>query len=67
VCEKAFKGRTLGKVISGTRAIRNDGGELTLKDALLRSLSRLVPFEVFSGFGTPWHDSWTNTQVIKAR
>jgi len=67
ICEKAFKGYTLGKLISGTRAIRDDGKELTFKDALLRSLSRLVPFEVFSGFGKPWHDSWTNTQVIQVR
>ena len=68
ICEKAFKGYTLGKLITGTRAIRDDGGELTFKDALLRSLSRLVPFETFSAFGGyPWHDSWTNTRVIKTR
>ena len=47
ICEKGFKGYTLGKLITGTRAIRNDGGELTFKDAFLRSLCRLVPFEVF--------------------
>ena len=68
ICEKGFKGYTLGKLITGTRAIRNDGGELTFKDAFLRSLCRLIPFEVFSGFGGyPWHDSLTNTMVIKAR
>ena len=68
ICEKAFKGYTLGKLISGTRAIREDGKELTFKDALLRSLSRLVPFEIFSVFGDrPWHDAWTKTMVIKAR
>jgi len=68
ICEAAFKGRTLGKLITGTRAMRMDGQELLLKDALLRSLSRMVPFEVFSGFGTrPWHDSWTKTTVVKAR
>lgn len=68
ICEKAFKGYTLGKLITGTRAIREDGNELTFKDALLRSLSRLVPFEVFSAFGGyPWHDSWTRTRVIKSR
>ena len=68
ICEKAFKGYTLGKLITGTRAIREDGNELTFKDALLRSLSRLVPFEVFSAFGGyPWHDSWTKTRVIKSR
>ena len=68
ICEKGFKGYTLGKLITGTRAIREDGGELTFKDALLRSLSRIVPFEAFSAFGGyPWHDSWTKTRVIKAR
>jgi uncharacterized RDD family membrane protein YckC len=68
ICEKAFKGYTLGKLITGTRAIRMDGQELTLKDALLRSLSRMVPFEAFSGFGDrPWHDNWTKTVVVKAR
>jgi uncharacterized RDD family membrane protein YckC len=68
ICEKAFRGHTLGKLITGTRAIREDGHELTFKDAFLRSLSRLVPFEVLSGFGDrPWHDNWTKTYVIKTR
>lgn len=68
LCEKLFKGYTLGKIITGTRAIRQDGNELTFKDALLRSLSRCVPFEVLSGFSTlTWHDSWTGTMVVKAR
>ena len=68
ICEKLFRGYTLGKLITGTRAIRQDGNELTFKDALLRSLSRCVPFEVFSGFNTlTWHDSWTDTMVIKSR
>jgi uncharacterized RDD family membrane protein YckC len=68
ICEKAFKGYTLGKLITGTRSIRNDGSELTFKDALLRTLSRIVPFEVLSALGRrPWHDSWTNTRVIKSR
>ncbi len=68
-CEKLFKGYTLGKLITGTRAIRTDGSELTGKDAFLRSLSRLVPFEAFSiWFGNGlWHDSWTKTMVVKAR
>lgn len=68
ICEKAFKGYTLGKLITGTRAIRNDGQELTFKDALLRTLSRIVPFEAFSALGgTPWHDTWTKTRVVKSR
>jgi uncharacterized RDD family membrane protein YckC len=68
-CEKVFRGYTLGKLITGTRAVREDGSELTWKDAFLRSLSRLVPFEPFSiwsGDGL-WHDTWTKTTVIKSR
>lgn len=67
IFEGATKGRTLGKLITGTKAVRFDGSPITWKDAFLRSLSRIVPFEPFSGFGTPWHDTWTNTQVIKIR
>jgi len=53
---------------TGSRAVRQGGGELTLKDVLSSSLSRCMPFEVFSGFNTlTWHDSRTDTMVIKAR
>lgn len=67
-CEKLFNGYTLGKLITGTRAVRENGDGLRFKDALLRSLCRVVPFEWFSGFGyRPWHDSWTRTIVVKTR
>ncbi len=68
LCEKLFRGYTLGKLISGTRAIRQDGTPLRTRDAFMRTLVRLVPFEVLSGLGTlPWHDSWTGTRVVQAR
>jgi len=68
LCEKLCRGYTLGKLITGTRAVREDGEELTFKDALLRSFSRLVPFEPFSALNqSPWHDQWTKTMVIKSR
>ena len=69
IAEKAFRGHTLGKLITGTRVIREDGEELTFKDALLRSLCRLVPFEglsIWFGLGL-WHDVWTKTKVIQTR
>jgi uncharacterized RDD family membrane protein YckC len=68
-CEALFRGQTLGKLISGSRAIRDNGEQLRFKDALLRSLCRCVwPFEWFSGFGhRPWHDSLTNTSVVRVR
>lgn len=60
------KGRTLGKMATGTVAVKEDGSNLTFKDAFLRSLCRFIPFEPFSAFGyRPWHDSITKTLVIK--
>lgn len=68
LCEKLFKGKTLGKLITGTRAVRLDGTELNFKDSFLRTLCRIIPFEPFSAFGGhPWHDTLTKTMVIKSR
>ncbi|HEX2627520.1 MAG TPA: RDD family protein, partial [Chitinophagaceae bacterium] len=67
-CEKLFQGYTIGKLLTGTRAVRNDGKELTWKDAIVRSLCRMIPFEVLSGFAyRPWHDSITKTTVVQVR
>jgi uncharacterized RDD family membrane protein YckC len=65
--EAATGGKTLGKLVTGTRAIKDDGSRLTPAKAFLRYLVRLVPFEQFSALGTPsypWHDRWTKTLVI---
>ena len=64
--EGATKGKTIGKYITRTKVARLDGNPLTWRDAFLRSLSRLVPFEPLTGFsGNPWHDKWTDTTVVK--
>jgi uncharacterized RDD family membrane protein YckC len=60
-------GRSIGKILTRTRAMNDDGTPITFKTALLRRLSRMVPFEAFSALGSPsapWHDRWTNTRVI---
>jgi uncharacterized RDD family membrane protein YckC len=65
--EAIFKGKTLGKLITGTRAVNEDGSNLSVKTAFLRGLCRVVPFEAFSALGTPsypWHDKWTKSYVI---
>ena len=68
ICEKLFKGYTIGKAITGTRAVREDGGELKFINALARSICRIIPFEVLSGFAKrPWHDTLTGTMVVKVR
>lgn len=66
IMEAATKGRTLGKLATGTIAITQDGTPFTFKHALLRTLCRFIPFEPFSAFGyMPWHDSVTKTVVVK--
>lgn len=66
--EGFLQGRTLGKLVTGTHAVGIDGQPLTFQQAFYRSLCRIVPFEPFSGLGAaPWHDSWTNTTVLKKK
>ncbi|GGB19600.1 RDD family protein [Puia dinghuensis] len=68
--EFAGRGKTIGKFLTGTRAVNEDGTQITFKTALLRSLVRVVPFEPFSALGNPsypWHDRWTKTYVIDER
>lgn len=70
VVEAAFKGKSLGKLITGTRAVNEDGTDVTAKAAFFRGLSRAVPFNAFSALGNPtypWHDRWTKTYVIDER
>lgn len=65
--EGVFKGRTIGKMITGTKAVNLDGSEITFQTAMLRGFSRAVPFAAFSGFGSPcdpWHDRWNDTVVV---
>ena len=68
IIEGATQGRSVGKMLTGCTAIKEDNTTFTFYDALMRSLSRIVPFEPFSAFGGhPWHDRWTNTKVVKMR
>lgn len=63
--ELGLKGRTIGKFVTGTKAINIDGSEMDAKTILIRSLCRIVPFEPFSAFGGhPWHDTWSKTCVV---
>lgn len=68
VFEGSLKGRTIGKMVTGTRAMRDDGSDLKWKDAILRSLCRFIPFDILSALGGhPWHDTITKTMVVKTR
>ena len=63
-------GRTIGKLITDTQAINDDGNDLTLFRAIIRTMCRFIPFE-FLSFLIPrpegikgWHDSLSRTLVI---
>lgn len=60
-------GRTLGKLITKTKVVMEDGSKPDLKSVAIRSVSRLIPFEAFSFLGSNigWHDSLSNTRVVK--
>lgn len=63
-------GRTLGKLITGTKVIGEDGFKPSFGRAMLRTLCRFIPFEPFSFFGAErrgWHDSIAKTWVVKSR
>ncbi len=67
IVEGFGKGKTIGKYITGTRAVNEDGSKITFSTGFVRGLTRLVPFNALSALGSPtypWHDKWTNTLVI---
>ena len=69
VCE-TLTGRTLGKLVTGTKVVAADGGRLRLLRVLGRTLSRFIPFEAFtfiSGNKPGLHDSLSGTIVVRLR
>ncbi|WP_460220127.1 RDD family protein [Psychroserpens sp. MEBiC05023] len=64
---ETLTGRSIGKYITKTKVVLYDGSKPTFNDILIRSLSRLIPFEAFSFFGDDgkgWHDSISKTYVV---
>ncbi len=62
-------GRTLGKLITGTKVVDEQGNMPQPERILLRSLCRYIPFDAFSflgGDGTGWHDTLSKTRVVEA-
>ena len=67
IVESLFRGRSLGKLITGTKVVNEDGSPISAQTALLRGLCRAVPFNAFSALGAPcfpWHDKWTKCYVV---
>lgn len=63
-------GRTLGKLVTGTRVVNAEGGAPSFTQILGRTFARFIPFEAFSFLGEGgrgWHDSIPDTYVIRCR
>ena len=61
------RGNSVGKLLTGTLAINEDGSTITFAQGMQRGFCRIIPFEPFSAFGDPsypWHDKFTGTYVI---
>jgi uncharacterized RDD family membrane protein YckC len=71
IIEGITKGKSLGKLITGTRAIYEETGiPVSFGQTMLRGFCRIVPFNPFSALGNPsypWHDKWTKTLVVKEK
>jgi len=60
--------KTLGKFVTKTRVVMNDGSKPEFIDILKRSFTRIVPFEAFTFLGENrpigLHDRWSKTIVV---
>ena len=66
--QEGFWGRTLAKLITGTRVVALDGSPPAFLRILERTFVRLVPFEPLSFLSsTGWHDEWSRTKVVYIR
>lgn len=61
-------GKTIGKFITRTKVISNDGGKASFLQCFIRAAARLLPFEQISGLffkGIFWHDAIPKTMVVE--
>lgn len=62
---EATMGRTIGKMVTNSYVIDEYAKKPEVGTILLRSISRIVPFEAFSCLGERgWHDQWSKTYVV---
>ncbi len=65
---ETFFAKTIGKAITKTTVVLENGKKASSSDIIIRTFSRLVPFEPFSFLGEDaygWHDQWSDTYVVK--
>jgi len=63
-----FTSRTLGKFITKTIVVDENGNKPEYQTIMIRSLCRLIPFDALSFLGATsrgWHDSISRTYVVQ--
>ncbi len=57
---------TIGKILTNSLVIDIYGNKPTFKTILLRTLVRLIPWDIYTFIfeDRGWHDKWTNTLVV---
>lgn len=61
---------TIGKLVTNTVVVDRNGEKPTTDEILVRSICRLIPFEILSFLSPPgkgWHDSISKTYVVKRK
>lgn len=64
---EAIFGKTIGKMITNTKVVNEDGTKPTFGQIVGRSFARLIPFEAFSLLANHprgWHDTLSRTMVV---
>lgn len=75
VSEALLKGKSIGKFLTGTRAVDETGQPVNSQTAFIRGLLRIIPFEQISAINIvlnplgllppyPWHDRWSKSFVV---
>lgn len=68
VLTEGFFGRSIGKFITGTVVVDENGEKPDFGTIFRRSLCRLIPFDAFSFLGSRgWHDSISETYVVNKK
>ncbi len=68
IFEKYTNGRSIGKIITGSKVVMIDGSEPTTKDYLIRNLCRVIPFDALTFLGSNgWHDKISKTTVVNKK
>lgn len=63
-----YNGQTLGKFITNTKVVMENGEKPEPMVILLRTVCRFIPFESFSFLGSSnsgWHDKFSKTRVVE--